>query len=151
MFQTAEMRAEKPEKSAFAVSCRGLWRRVFSLLAVVAISLNLLVPMTHSAMAAAGSDIEYVEICSKNGIERVAASELFGEEHQAIEGTAPCDACPDCPLCWFGANAALNIIPVIELAQKQLIKSGVSSRQDIGLSSPPFWGHPALRGPPETV
>ncbi len=147
MFKTAEM----PEKSTFAAFRKGPWQRVFSLLAVLAISLNLMVPMTHSAMAAAASDTGYIEICSQNGIKLVSSQELFGGETQAVEDAGPCDACPDCPLCWFGTNASLNNLSVIALAQKQLISSGISLTEEIGFSSPPFWGHPALRGPPETV
>ncbi|MBE7636456.1 hypothetical protein GUA87_06330 [Sneathiella sp. P13V-1] len=151
MSNVAEIGPHKPLKHTFNESRKGVWGRVFAFLAILAISLNLMVPMTHSAYAAAASGSDFIEVCTKNGIELVSAKEIFGEEQQAAADAEPCDACPDCPLCWFGGNVGVNNVAVVALAQKQLISSGISLSEEIGFSSPPFWGYPALRAPPETV
>jgi len=78
---------------------RGRGRAAF--VALIAILLNLMIPMTHGALAAAATD-EYLEICTQSGIKRVPADQLWTGDEIAAEDGGDCAACPSCPICWVG-------------------------------------------------
>ena len=127
-------------------------RYLFSLLGMLAIFLNLLVPMTHNAFAQGMGDEAFVEVCTQNGIEKINAAELLspGETLQKnSEGF--CDACPDCPLCWYGTAAALKVYglgyPYIEDRDPNVIAIQSTPSRMAAL----HWTRPALRAPPAFI
>ncbi|OUR78809.1 hypothetical protein A9Q83_06305 [Alphaproteobacteria bacterium 46_93_T64] len=69
--------------------------------ALLAILLNLLVPITHGLISSAEA-FEVLEICTKNGVELVR---VFEADAEAKNSGKACPACADCPLCWFGKES----------------------------------------------
>lgn len=121
-------------------------RRISSLLAMLAIVLNFLVPVTHGFLMSAEAG-EFVEICTKNGIELVQIdSAVKGESSKSMK--AGCSACADCPTCSFG-GAKSFIAPdcsFIRFEQKLVLNDTAGSTNDL-VKDPP-WTRPGLRAPP---
>ena len=116
------------------------------MLAMLAIVLNFLFPVTHGFLMSAEAG-EFVEICTKNGIELVQIESADnGEISKSMK--AGCSACADCPTCSFG-GAKSFIAPdcsFIRFEQK-LVLNDTAGSSSIQIKDPP-WTRPGLRAPP---
>ena len=118
-----------------------------AVIALLAIFLNLLVPITHGLLSSAEAS-EVLEICTQNGIELVRVS--GADKGMTAEGKA-CPACADCPLCWFGKeNQAFLPDTITQFSGLELIvpEPFENSSQFISNNSQSYW--PASRAPPRT-
>jgi len=129
---------------------RGGLQRMFAFLATVAIFLNLLVPMTHNAFAKGVGEGAFIEVCTQNGVAKINTAELLGDKSTPLGSSekAFCDACPDCPLCWYGTAATLKEggmgYPYFE---ENKVGTG-PVRISANLIAELHWSRPALRAPP---
>lgn len=115
--------------------------------ALLAIFLNLLVPITHGLIASAEAS-EVLEICTQNGVELVRV-QGDGVNFTA-EGKA-CPACADCPLCWFGKeNQAFLLDAVSNPLNLQVLRAEPLEDVAALASSRLMWQRPATRAPPLT-
>ncbi len=123
-------------------------RRFFSLLAMLSVALNFLVPVTHGFLMTAEAG-EFLEICTRNGIELVRL-DIDGSKEETLQGVEDeaCSACADCPVCYFGA-----IKPVL-LQISDVETDRVSGPQHFTwpasrvLTRAPPWIRPSPRAPP---
>lgn len=129
---------------------RGGLQRLFILLATFATALNLLVPLTHNAFAKSVGEDAFIEVCTQNGIQKINADQFQGEDEAAAKANSEgfCDACPDCPLCWYGTAAALKDgglgYPYFSENKPDTRRTHVSPV----LIPELHWSRPALRAPP---
>ncbi|WP_169566072.1 DUF2946 domain-containing protein [Sneathiella limimaris] len=122
------------------------FNRFHSLVAVFAIFLNLLVPVTHATASAVAED-GYLEICTSSGVERVSLSEL-GISSPASSHDEHCDACADCSDCRLSPSLALFLFPkeVQNKIQLNELVSVFGLDQTYQVTEPGRW--PESRAPP---
>ncbi|MEH6403982.1 MAG: DUF2946 domain-containing protein [Sneathiella sp.] len=87
--------------------------KLFSFLALMAVLFNFLAPVTHGFMASAETG-EYVQMCTKNGIELRLVPSAQNEDSSA---TIHAD-CNTCPLCQIGKTQALSA-PKMQVFESQ--------------------------------
>ncbi len=130
------------------LSLRKRAEKLLGFLAMLAVVLNFLVPVTHSLIASADAG-EYVEICTKQGIELVKVDLVHAGDGIQAAMQEDCSACPDCPLCQFGQAK-----PLIGLDRNMpdtpTLKAGRGQSPTRAIPSLEYstWLWPALRAPP---
>ncbi|MBL4906141.1 MAG: DUF2946 domain-containing protein [Sneathiella sp.] len=148
MTVTAWKSREIKEKKFKRFSFRRRSEKLFGFLAMLAVALNFLVPVTHGLVSSAQAG-EFLEICTNNGIEIVKVN-FASENSDAMDGMDEgCPACPDCPLCQFGKTEILTFLnkenthpPLIDALRGSFVFPSQALEED------PPWGRPALRAPP---
>jgi len=116
-----------------------------AVIAVLAIFLNLLVPITHGLLSSADAS-EVIEICTQNGVELVRIS--GSDVGMTADGEA-CPACADCPLCWFGKeNQVVLLNTIIQLQNLELVQTGPFVNSSILTANNLQWRWPVARAPP---
>ncbi|WP_169561902.1 DUF2946 family protein [Sneathiella chinensis] len=121
--------------------------------ALIAVFLNFLVPVTHSSLAMADTGSALVEVCTGGGIKvvRMEVPVVTPDADAAAETGAGmlCDACPDCPVCQFGAVQVAALSRVAETVPFEVASGplqGPYSPPSLREGPPRFW--PETRAPP---
>jgi|GEM_PF-4489395 len=118
--------------------------RLFSFLALIAVLFNFLAPVTHGFMASAEAG-EYVEICTKNGIELLPINSATNE----ITDTNLHAECNTCPLCQIGKGQLLAVPNIRVFDSRYLLIANIRSRQNENVSLLSFRKYDlAPRAPP---
>ena len=124
--------------------CKSL-DKLFSFLALMAVLFNFLAPVTHGFMVSAEPG-EYVQMCTKNGIElRLIPSTQLG-----IGSATEHAECNTCPLCQIGKTHAL-VTPKIQAFELQYTGMAITgsrigdkvsflqfNKYDLAPRAPPF-------------
>lgn len=140
---------ELKRKRVTSRSLRKRSEKLFTFLAVLAVALNFLVPITHSFISNVEAG-ELLEICTNQGVKIVQvdlSSENTEKMHDAMG--EDCQACPDCPLCPIGKTSFLAI-PSQDyswLVFEPAVNEAFFASEHLG-SDEPLWSRPALRAPP---
>lgn len=139
------MKSRKMKRRGSAnISLRHRLEKHCAFLAILAVILNFLSPVTHGLISQADAS-EFLEICTQQGVQ-VVQIEKSADRPDHLGGD--CDACPDCPVCPV-AKSTFTTTP----DQENLNVFQVDTRNKIflvektGRNDPP-WIRPALRAPP---
>lgn len=125
---------------------RKRFEKLFAFLAVLAVALNFMVPVTHSLISNAQAG-EYLEVCTNQGIKLIKV-DLASEGSESEMGSA-CSACPDCPLCLVSGSTSSCALSSDAAAFTFASIEG----ETFGLHVPAgredsLWCRPAARAPP---
>lgn len=122
MFVIAQNSMDRGEGAHAPKTRRRTLEKLFSFLALVAVLFNFLAPVTHGFMSSAHAG-EFVEICTKNGIELRPVLFIQSENYSEPQH----EDCITCPLCQIGKGQVLDIPKgqAIDLRYGFLPKSGL--------------------------
>lgn len=127
------------------MSLRNRLEKLFAFLAIMAVILNFLSPVTHGLISQAEAG-EFLEICTNQGVQIVQIDQKVDKSGN-MDGE--CDACPDCPLCPVAKSTFTMLtdqgnlkIFLTDTKNEPLFLAEKNGRDD------PPWIRPALRAPP---
>ncbi|WP_162911012.1 DUF2946 family protein [Azohydromonas sediminis] len=114
-------------------------------LATVAMWFAALAPAVSHALARAGGDARWVEVCTAQGSRWVDIADLDGEQ-PAAPADAVAASLDHCPFCHLGHGMAPP--PPAAPAPTAIFRDGLPSRPFTAPPTSPVWRAPPSRAPP---